>query len=247
MSSHQLTYLLSDKCNSIMAITTGLISSLINVASFLDMPFANRSACIMVVPSLLLFSFGLYSFLHYNASDNLQYTHYGFSAQLGLVQSQQWFFLRYSPLRMFPKVLKVAGNETQSNSKIKQHIHFIRLIVKACVLTIKHSVFSIMTGLIVELFFFVCNAVKWAENEVYWLTDFPLLKSNSYVCQKRIMMIILLKLYTIDIKKQTNKIRKNYQFFLCLSNLQHVRWQLLSNYYTMHNCLIIKIMIMKQG
>jgi len=42
-------------------------------------------------------------------------------------------------------------------------------------LTIKRSVFAIMTGLIVKILcmlFSIHNAVKYAEYEAYWLTDF---------------------------------------------------------------------------
>ena len=42
-------------------------------------------------------------------------------------------------------------------------------------LTIKRSVFAIMTGLIVKILFMlfsIHNAVKYAEYEAYWLTDF---------------------------------------------------------------------------
>ena len=49
---------------------------------------------------------------------------------------------------------------------------------------IKHSVFSVMAGLIVEILFklfFIYNAVngvKMSEHAVYWLTDFPCVNSN---------------------------------------------------------------------
>ena len=48
-------------------------------------------------------------------------------------------------------------------------------------LTIEHSVFSIMAGLIVEMLFMLClfitlhNGLKMSDYEVYWLTDFPLI------------------------------------------------------------------------
>ena len=45
---------------------------------------------------------------------------------------------------------------------------------------IKHSVFSVIAWLIVEMLFmlfFVCNGLKVSEYEVYWLTDFPLIIS----------------------------------------------------------------------
>jgi len=67
----------SDKHNSITTKAMGLISSLFNIASSQDVPFANRSssnAHIMVLPKLTLLSFVLHSFLHYRVGDNLQYS-----------------------------------------------------------------------------------------------------------------------------------------------------------------------------
>ena len=54
-----------------------------------------------------------------------------------------------------------------------------------CALTIKHSVFSIMAGLILEIFFVLfsinfltlCNGLKMSEYEVYWLMGFSLINS----------------------------------------------------------------------
>ena len=43
-------------------------------------------------------------------------------------------------------------------------------------LTIMHSVFSVMAGVVVEMLFMfitLCNGLKTSEYEVYWLTDFP--------------------------------------------------------------------------
>jgi len=52
-------------------------------------------------------------------------------------------------------------------------------------LMIEHSIFSMMTGLIVEivfmLFSMLLNGVKMNGYETYWLTGFPLI--NSCVCQ----------------------------------------------------------------
>ena len=62
----------SDKRNSITTRAIGLISSLFNVTSSRDVPFANHcnsNAHIMVLPNLL--SFVLDSFLHYRVGDNL--------------------------------------------------------------------------------------------------------------------------------------------------------------------------------
>ena len=64
-------------------------------------------------------------------------------------------------------------------------------IIGVLTLMIKHSVFSVMTGLIVEklfMLFSVYNAVWWAENERMWSTlanEF----STTFVCQEIIMVI----------------------------------------------------------
>ena len=70
----------SYKCNSIMAITTGLISSLFNVTLSVDLPTAAApTLASWFYQSLPLFSIVLHSFLHYCVGDNLQCTCYGFS------------------------------------------------------------------------------------------------------------------------------------------------------------------------
>lgn len=54
---------------------------------------------------------------------------------------------------------------------------FISITV-AHVLTIKHSVFSVMAGLIVEILFMlfsVHNGLKMSEYEAYWLMGFPVI------------------------------------------------------------------------
>ena len=51
-------------------------------------------------------------------------------------------------------------------------------ITGTCALTIVHSVFSVMAGLIVEMLFMLFslrNGLKMSEYEACWLTDFPLI------------------------------------------------------------------------
>ena len=75
-----------DKDNLIMAIATGLISSLYNVASTQDVPFLQlqQLQCLATwfYQSLPLFSLELHSSLHYCVGDDLRYAHYDFSARL---------------------------------------------------------------------------------------------------------------------------------------------------------------------
>ena len=63
-------------------------------------------------------------------------------------------------------------------------IHHVKVtftsITGALALTIVHSIFSAMVGLIVEisccsLFITLRNGLKMSGYEVYWLTDFPLI------------------------------------------------------------------------
>ena len=74
-------------------------------------------------------------------------------------------------------------------------------------LTIEHSVFSVMAGLIEKmlcfsccyLYIMLCNGLKMSEYEVCWLTDFPLI--IYWACAKKIIMVI-------SQKKQTNKYKR---------------------------------------
>jgi len=72
---------------------------------------------------------------------------------------------------------------------------------------IKHSVFSVMAKLIVEmlyLLFSVPNTMKWAEMseyEAYWLTDFPLI--IYWVLAKKYIFMV------ISQEKQINKYMEN--------------------------------------
>jgi len=69
----------SDKRNLIMAIATGLISSLFNVASFRDVPFHQPQQLQQLqwfYQKLPLFSFVLHSFLLLREGDDLRYVHY---------------------------------------------------------------------------------------------------------------------------------------------------------------------------
>jgi len=73
----------SDKRNSIMAVATGLISSLFNVASSGDVPFSPTAAApVLASQNLPLFSFVLHSFLPYHVGGDLWYAHYGFGVRL---------------------------------------------------------------------------------------------------------------------------------------------------------------------
>ena len=70
---------------------------------------------------------------------------------------------------------------------------------------IKHSVISVMDGLIVEIFsccspfIMLHNGLEMGEYEACWLTGFALI--NSLSCNKKMIMVIL--------KSQQKTIRKN--------------------------------------
>ena len=59
----------------------------------------------------------------------------------------------------------------------------LKSVNEACTLTVEHSIFSIMAGLIVEilsccsLFITLRNGLKMSEYEVYWLSGFLLINS----------------------------------------------------------------------
>ena len=81
-----------------------------------------------------------------------------------------------------------------------------KLINEVHTLTIKHSVFSVMAGLIVEILFMLfsiialCNGLKMSEYGAYWLTGFPLSNSQLWV-----PMVIF------NIKKQRNKYKEKFE------------------------------------
>ena len=72
-------------------------------------------------------------------------------------------------------------------------------------MTIVHSIFSVMAGLIVEMLFMLSSVLTLrirltiSEYEVYWLTDFPLI-----ILLGTLQEIIIV----ISHKKQTNKYKK---------------------------------------
>ena len=110
----------SDKGNSIMAIATGLISSLFNVVSSRDVPFCQLQ---------------LLQCLHHTCSSTETYIVTLFSISfstaawqfakcaLWLQQCSQVCFLHYSLNTIWPKVVEVAGN----NHDISRlwHIHLL--------------------------------------------------------------------------------------------------------------------------
>ena len=73
-------------------------------------------------------------------------------------------------------------------------IKWHKSINEAHALTIEHSVFSIMAGLIVEMFFVlfsIYNGLKMSEYEAYWLMSFALI--SSWGMQEIIIIIIFEK------------------------------------------------------
>ena len=131
----QRPYLLMplDKCNSITAIATDLISSLFNIG---NVPFhqLQQLQCLHHGSTKAHLCSPL-GFLSYCIGDNLQYAHYGFGARLRQVQYKQRHFL------------------------------------------LEHSVFFVMAGLIIEIFFMqfsanntAYNGLKMSKYEAYWLT-----------------------------------------------------------------------------
>ena len=120
-----------------MTMGTGLIYSLINVTSCRDATCSSSNAWIMVLLKLIFFL--VHSFLHYRIGDDLWYSCCGFSERLG-----------YSLLRMLTKMIEVAKLSHTVQSSYKPTL---RLIVGVLTSTIKHSVFLVMVGLIVEIVF----------------------------------------------------------------------------------------------
>ena len=79
----------SDKCDSIMAKATGLISSLFNVASSQNVPFyrpQQQLQCLHHGSTKVNLCSPLS--LHYRVGDDLQYAHYGFSASLRYISAE---------------------------------------------------------------------------------------------------------------------------------------------------------------
>jgi len=153
-----------------MTIATRLISSLFNVASSRNVPFRQPQ--------------------------QLQCSHHGFtrkylcsplfSIPFSLsVKVTIWLWLRCETMvsaKLAGALLYVilflercitcwnSYSRSKQSVVIKWHTHF-KLINKVCTLTIKHSKFSVMAGLIIELLFVLLSiyyAVQWAENEWIW-------------------------------------------------------------------------------
>ena len=69
----------------------------------------------------------------------------------------------------------------ESKAKCSDKSPTFKPINEVHALTIEHSVFSVMAGLIVEILFMllsIYNAAQWAENE--WIWSVPLI--NSWMC-----------------------------------------------------------------
>ena len=120
------------------------------------------------------------SWLYHCAGDNLWYVLYGFSTRHGKCRAIMYSFSRYILLGMIPKViLKMIHRDWTMHP-------LFWLITETCASTIKHSVFSVMVRLIVEMLFMPVsnyNAVEWFENQwiwsvqVYRLADFLLINN----------------------------------------------------------------------
>ena len=90
-----------------MAIATGLITSLFNVALSGDMPFCQPQQLQCFYHGFTFVLFLLHSFLPYRVVNDLWYVRYGFGARLEQVQSKQGRFLHYSLLELLAKHLKI--------------------------------------------------------------------------------------------------------------------------------------------
>ena len=88
----------SDKRNLIMAMTTGLISSLFNVALSGDAPFHQPQQLQCLHHGSTKVSFLSHTFLPYCVGDNLQYMHYGIGVRFktSAVQAGVLFMLFFA-------------------------------------------------------------------------------------------------------------------------------------------------------
>jgi len=157
--------MLSSKHNSIMAITTGLISSLFNVASSEDMSFVNRScsnACILILPKLTFVILLLHFFLPYHIGDNLWYARYGFSVRVSAEQIGALFasFYAWNVSQTFEDL--EAAQSIMIPCVVVTHPLLYVSITWVCTLTIMHFIFSVMTGLIVEMLFMLFSIYNTA-------------------------------------------------------------------------------------
>jgi len=159
----------SDKHNLILAKVTGLISSLLNVASSGDVPFCHPSSSIACIMVLLKFTFVLlwtpflYPLLR----------RWRFAVLILWLRCETrvsavlaGHFLHYSLLGMLPNMFKKL--EAKRSTAWLSDTPTFKSINGVRALTIEHSVFSVMVGLILEILFrlfSIYNTALWAENE----------------------------------------------------------------------------------
>ena len=77
-------------------------------------------------------------------------------------------------------VQRARSEMKHSDTQWLSHTPTFKWMNGKCTLTIKHSVFSVMSGLIVEILFmlfFVHNGLKMSEYKAYWIMGFPLIYS----------------------------------------------------------------------
>ena len=145
----------SDKRNTIMAIATALIflhwSASLCPETCLFANCSNSNACIMVLPKL---SFVLHSFLHNRVGDDLWYMHQC-KTQVRAVQAGVLLalFLAWNVGLTFEEL----------EAKRSTMIHCVKVThpllstTGVYILTIMHSVFFVMAGLIVEMLFMLLS------------------------------------------------------------------------------------------
>ena len=117
---------------------TGLISSLLDIASSWDIPFRQLQQFYISIMFLLTFTFVL------------------LCTPFLSPQPHRWWFALHALWLQYT---------------------FFWLIILVCTLTIEHSIFSVMAGLIVEIllccspFIVLCNELNMSEYKAYWLKD----------------------------------------------------------------------------
>ena len=139
-----------------MAIATGMISSLLNITLFQDVPFNNHSCfnvCIMVLSKLTFDQFHLIVVYHYTSFQTTLSTLGNNSKQRkALEASLLALHLHESFTEDITGILQIVTYVEEDKGMEHKGATF-KSMPGVRTSTLKHSIFSIMTGLILEMLF----------------------------------------------------------------------------------------------
>ena len=174
----------SDKCNSIMAVATGLIFHC-SMLLVLRHAFLPTTAAPMLASwfyqSLPLFSFVLHSFLQHRKGDDLRYVHYGFSTRLGKCSTSKDASYAVIYLECYPCVWSSWHHDWVAHQLLNWWVGHTLNVDKAFRI-FRYGWIDCRDAFRAVLHLQNCvMGWKISECEVYWLTNFLLIKNWAHV------------------------------------------------------------------